>query len=76
MAFTSEGDALEAFCQFQWLDSLPPVGAPHQECVAGNSLVVQWLGLHIFTAEGAGSIPCWGTKIPQAVRHGQIKLIN
>ena len=33
----------------------------------GNSLVVQWLGLHTFTAEGAGSIPGWGTKIPQAV---------
>ena len=34
----------------------------------GNSLVVQWLGLCAFTAEGAGSIPGWGTKIPQATR--------
>ena len=24
---------------------------------AGNSLVVQWLGLHAFTAQGTGSIP-------------------
>ena len=32
----------------------------------GNSLVVQWLGLHTFTAEGRGSVPGWGTKIPQA----------
>ena len=34
----------------------------------GNSLVVQWLGLCTFTAKGLGSIPGWGTKIPQ---HGQ-----
>ena len=27
----------------------------------------QWLGLCAFTAEGAGSIPGWGTKIPQAM---------
>ena len=37
----------------------------------GNSLAAQWLGLHAFTAEGAGSIPGWGTKILQAVQHGQ-----
>ena len=28
-----------------------------------NSLVVQWLGFHAFTAEGVSSIPGWGTKI-------------
>ena len=39
----------------------------------GNSLAVQWLGLHAFTAEAAGSIPGRGTKIPQAVQHGQKK---
>ena len=34
----------------------------------GNFLVSQWLGLHCnFTAEGSGSIPGWGSKIPQAV---------
>ena len=27
------------------------------------------LGLHAFTFEGKGSIPGWGTKIPQAARH-------
>ena len=37
----------------------------------GNSLAVQWLGLRAFTAEGVVSIPVWGTKIPQAMRHGQ-----
>ena len=38
----------------------------------GNSLAVQWLGLGDFTAEGVGSIPGWGTKIPQAA-HGESK---
>ena len=28
-----------------------------------NSLVVQWLGLSAFTAEGQGSIPGWGTTL-------------
>ena len=32
----------------------------------GNSLAVQWLGLGAFTTMGLGSIPGWGTKIPQA----------
>ena len=27
------------------------------------------LGLHAFTAEGAGTTPGWGTKIPQDMRH-------
>ena len=39
----------------------------------GNSLVVQWLGLHASTAGGPGSIPGWGTKILQAAQHGQKK---
>ena len=39
----------------------------------GNSLVVQWLGLSTFTAEGLGSIPGQGTKIPQAAWHGRDK---
>ena len=38
-----------------------------------NSLAVQWLGLHTFAAEGAGSVPGQGTKILQAVRHGPPK---
>ena len=43
--------------------------------IVGNSLVVQWLGLHASTA-GAGAmglIPGLGTKIPQALWHGQKK---
>ena len=37
----------------------------------GNSPAVQWLGLGAFTARGVGSIPGWGTKIPQAMQCGQ-----
>ena len=33
----------------------------------GNSLAVQWLEPHAFTAESLGSIPGWGTKILQAM---------
>ena len=36
-----------------------------------NFLVVQWLGLGTFTALGPDSIPSWGTKTPQAEKHGQ-----
>ena len=33
----------------------------------GTVLAVQWLGLWTSTTEGTGSVPVWGTKIPQAV---------
>ena len=46
-----------------------------KKVVIGNSLVVQWLGLHAFTAEGLSLIPGQGTKIPQASPHGQEKEI-
>ena len=39
----------------------------------GNSLAVQWTGLHALTAEDPGSIHSRGTKIPQATRRGQKK---
>ena len=45
----------------------------HEDGEGENSLLVQWLGPLAFTAEGLGSIPSWGTKIPQAMRHGQRK---
>ena len=35
----------------------------------GSSLAVQWLGLHMSTTMGTGSIPGWGSKIPHAVWH-------
>ena len=43
--------------------------------IIGNSLVVQWLGLCTFIVRDSGSIPDWGTKLPQTSMCGQkIKL--
>ena len=39
----------------------------------GYSLAVQWLGFGALTARGAGTIPGWGAKILQAVRHDKNK---
>ena len=36
-------------------------------CKIGDSLVVQWLRLHVSNAGGMSSIPGWGTKISHAV---------
>ena len=57
------------------VDSLPaePQGKPECFIRTKNSLAFQWLRLHIFSAEGTGSIPVQGTKIPQAVRCCQKK---
>ena len=44
-----------------------------KDLIIGNSLVVQWLELQTFTAEGVGSVPGWGTKIPQAMQCSQKK---
>ena len=41
-----------------------------KHCI-GNPLVVQWLVLHTFTAEGLGLIPYGGTKTPQAKWYGK-----
>lgn len=43
--------------------------------LCGNSLTVQWLGLHAYTAEGLGSIAAQGTRIPQGSRQSR-KSIN
>ena len=38
----------------------------HQEyCNHENSLMVQWLGLHAYTAKDPGLISSQGTKLPQ-----------
>lgn len=37
----------------------------------GNSMVVQWIGLYIFTAKGLDLIPGWGTKILETAWHNQ-----
>ena len=39
-----------------------------------NSLMVQWLGLHVLTAKGTGSMTGWGTKIPQVMWSNQNKV--
>ena len=39
----------------------------------GSPLAVQWLGLSAFTAQGLGSVPCWGTKTLQAAWRGPKK---
>ena len=39
----------------------------------GSSLVVQLLRFQTVSAEGVGSIPGQGTKIPHATWHGQKK---
>ena len=41
-----------------------------------SSLAVQQLGLHALTVEDLGSIPGWGTKIPQAIQSSQKKKKN
>ena len=41
-----------------------------------NFLVIQWLGLHTFTAKDPGLIPSQGSRISQAGRHSQEKKIN
>ena len=37
--------------------------------------MVQWLELHTFTAQGPGSIPGGGTKIPQPAALSKIKTV-
>ena len=67
--------ALEAQSLNHWTAREVPVCKcfmyfPNKNVFGENSLVVQWLGLHILTAEGPGSIPGQGTKILQAAQHG------
>ena len=38
-----------------------------------TSLVIQWLRLHTSVAGDTGSIPDWGTKIPNAAQCGRKK---
>lgn len=38
--------------------------------------MVRWLGLHMFTAKGAGSVPGWEIKILQAMQYGQTEKIK
>ena len=44
-----------------------------KEILLGNSLAVQWLGLHALTAKDLDLIPSQGTKISQAFQRSQKK---
>ena len=44
-----------------------------KECILGNSLAVQWLGLCTSASGGVRSIPGLETKIPHATQYGQKK---
>ena len=55
------------------VSSRTEAGNTQDESGTGTSLVVQWLRLHTSNAEGVGSIPGWGTKIPHATQWGQKK---
>ena len=55
------------------LSPLAPCLSPNQNCLPGTSLAVQWLGLSASTAEGTGSIPGQGTKIPYTIWRSQKK---
>ena len=57
---------------FKWMEF--QFGRAQKDLSDMNSLVVQWLTGCSFTAEGAGSIRCWGTKIPQCSTHSQKKI--
>ena len=59
--------------QYRWWrhKGEPDECCPHPHRPLGTSLVVQWLRLCTINAEGLGSIPGWGTKMPHAVWHSQ-----
>ena len=44
-----------------------------EKLLMGNSLVVQWLGLHTFTAKGSCSIPGREMEIPQISQSASLK---
>ena len=60
----------------RWGKGKEPQVAFFKKNSLGNSLAVQGLGLHTFTAEGLGSIPGQGTKILQAVPGKKKKIPN
>ena len=47
-----------------------------KDATQGDPLVVQWLGLHAFTAEGMGSILGWGTNLRSCKPCGMSKKKN
>ena len=76
---TYKSEIVEEERNSRWLDDKPcscstVEAARHQvNMPRGNSLVVQWLVLYTVTDKSPGSVPDWGTKVPQAVWQGQKK---
>ena len=56
-----------------WLLFQPDFTACLKNIDKGGFLAVQCLGLQAFTAKGVGSIPGWGSEIPQAMLEGNKK---
>jgi len=48
-----------------------PIREYCEQLNAGNSLMIQWLGLAAPHCHGPGSIPGWGTEILKAAQHVQ-----
>ena len=65
-----KGATLRKLESMKELDTVGKNNSSLQEAL-GSFLVVQWLGVCAFTAEGMGSTPSQGTKILQALQHGQ-----
>ena len=50
-----------------------PASISSFKSLRGTFLVVQWLRFQASTAGDAGLIPSWGTKIPHASHHSQLR---
>ena len=72
------GNETEAFLSFLLISFSPlyftvPASIPIFKSLRGTFLVVQWLRFQASTAGDAGLIPSWGTKIPHASHHSQLR---
>ena len=71
LPFPSPGDlpspGIEPGSHTLQADALPSKPILFWKMLLKNSLEVQWFGLCVSMAEGMGSIPGWGTKIPHAM---------
>ena len=66
---------LKYLCDKPGLETSGPCFWPHLKCGPGNPLVVQWIGLCAFAAEGSGSIPgqelrFYKTQSKAKIKHG------
>ena len=66
-------EATEYTCRKRTEDgyNAPLVGERYSNTLLETSLIVQWLALYTFIAEGLGSSPAQGAKISQAMQSGK-----